>query len=249
VHHLLGEEGVSRGPPGDQICDRDYRRVCAQQYALEKLGESGEADAVRSRHRDFYESMAALLDAPARTDYQQRLDQMEVEMDNLRSAMGWSLENSDTERALSLASSLQPLWMTRGRLLEGRAWFDAVLAEADPENVEVPPAVRIRALADTAALNIYGGGSTDQAERALAIARELDDPALLARALTACGVVAGLRYDAEAARTHYSEASVLARKLDDRWSLRPAKKVAISPTRLVTGPTRGCAGCASRGCN
>ncbi len=63
------------------------------------------------------------------------------------------------------------------------------------------------------------GGRTDQAERALAIARELDDPALLARALTACGVVAGLKYNAEAAGTHYSEASVFARKLDDRWSL------------------------------
>ena len=70
-----------------------------RQYALEKLGESGEADGVRSRHRDYYESMAALLDAPARTDYQQRLDQVEVEMDNLRSALGWNLENSDTDRA------------------------------------------------------------------------------------------------------------------------------------------------------
>jgi hypothetical protein len=55
----------------------------------------------------------------------------------------------------------------------------------------------------------------------LAIARELDDPALLARTLTACCVIAGLRYNAEAARTHYSEASVFARKLDDRWSLSP----------------------------
>ena len=30
-----------------------------RQYALEKLGESGEADAVRSRHRDYYTAMAA----------------------------------------------------------------------------------------------------------------------------------------------------------------------------------------------
>ena len=30
-----------------------------RQYALEKLGESGEADAVRSRHRDHYTAMAA----------------------------------------------------------------------------------------------------------------------------------------------------------------------------------------------
>ena len=37
-----------------------------RQYALEKLGESGEADAVRARHRDHYTAMAALLDAPGR---------------------------------------------------------------------------------------------------------------------------------------------------------------------------------------
>ena len=30
-----------------------------RQYALEKLGESGEADAVRARHRDYYTAMAA----------------------------------------------------------------------------------------------------------------------------------------------------------------------------------------------
>ncbi|HWY00571.1 MAG TPA: adenylate/guanylate cyclase domain-containing protein, partial [Mycobacterium sp.] len=32
-----------------------------RQYALEKLGESGEVDAVRSRHCDYYTAMAALL--------------------------------------------------------------------------------------------------------------------------------------------------------------------------------------------
>ena len=88
-----------------------------------------------------------------------------------------------------------------------------------PNNVEASAAVRARALADTAVLNMWVGGSIEQAERALAIARELDDPALLARTLTACGFIAGTRYNAEAARTYFSEASVFARKLDDRWSL------------------------------
>ena len=170
-----------------------------RQYALEKLGESGEAERVRSRHRDYYETVAALLDTPARTDYQQRLDQVEVEMDNLRGALGWSLEHADTERALSLASSLRPLWMTRGSILEGRAWFDTVLAGDDPNNVESPPAFRARALADTAVLNVWIGDSMDRAERALAVARELDDPALFARALTACGFIAGILYNAEGA--------------------------------------------------
>src|ERR1700723_2754904 len=39
-----------------------------RQYALEKLGESGEAAAARSRHRDHYTALAAALDAPAGLD-------------------------------------------------------------------------------------------------------------------------------------------------------------------------------------
>ena len=105
-----------------------------RQYALEKLGESGEADAVRSRHRDHYTAMAALLDAPARTDYEQRLEQAEDEIDNLRAAFAWSRENGDIERALELASSLQPLWLARGRIQEGLAWFDAALADGDAQH-------------------------------------------------------------------------------------------------------------------
>ncbi|MGO9734573.1 ATP-binding protein, partial [Mycobacterium sp.] len=61
-----------------------------RQYALEKLGESGEADAVRSRHRDYYTALAALLDAPAGTDYEQRIEQANLEIDNLRAAFSWS---------------------------------------------------------------------------------------------------------------------------------------------------------------
>src|SRR6478672_5182881 len=57
-----------------------------RQYALEKLGESGEADAVRARHRDYYSSMAAMLDTPAPTGHEQRLEQAENEIDNLRAA-------------------------------------------------------------------------------------------------------------------------------------------------------------------
>ena len=163
-----------------------------RQYALEKLGESGEADAVRARHRDYYTALAALLDAPAGSDYEQRLEQADIEIDNLRAAFAWSRENSDIELALALASSLQPLWQARGRIREGLAWFDAALADLDAQHLEVAPAVRARALADRAMLATWAGAadSLDQAQHALAIAREVDDPALLARALTACGYTA-----------------------------------------------------------
>lgn len=189
-----------------------------RQYALEKLGDSGEADAVRSRHCDHYTSIAALLDAPARTDHEQLLEQAEVEMDNLRNALGWHLENRNVERALALASSLQPVWLTRGRILEGVAWFDVIPAE--DHTAAVAPAVRARALADEAVLDMYMGEERlEQARRALDIARELGDPALLARTLTACGYITGARYDVAGAAAYHSEALELVRELDDKWAL------------------------------
>jgi len=190
-----------------------------RQYAQEKLGESGEADAVRTRHRDYYTVLAARLDAPAGGDYQQRVDQADLEIDNLRAAFAWSRENSDVELALALASSLQPLWHPR-RFQEGLAWLDAALADLDAKHAEVTPAVRARALADRAMLGILAGAaaSLDQARQALAIAREVDDPALLVRALTAGGYIASF-FDAEAARAYVAEAIGLARELGDPWRL------------------------------
>jgi predicted ATPase/class 3 adenylate cyclase/DNA-binding CsgD family transcriptional regulator len=191
-----------------------------RQYALEKLAESGEADATRSRHRDHFTAMAALLDAPAGNDHEQRLEQVEVEIDNLRAAFGWCRETTDTAAALALASSLQPLWIGRGRLREGPAWLDAALSDLDSQRAEVAALVRARALADKATLDAYcGSDGLEQAERALAIAREVGEPALLARALTACGFVAGLGQRVEMARGCFAEAIGLARAVDDRWRL------------------------------
>ncbi len=189
-----------------------------RQYALEKLGESGEADAMRSRHRDHYTAMAALLDASARSDYDQRVGQADEEMDNLRSAFGWSIEIGDVSRALELASSLQPLWLSRGRIQEGLAWFDAVLGDDNVSQIGIAPPVRARALADKAVLDEHVGVyNMADAEQALALARELDDPALLARALYACG--SAVVFNSEAARPYFAEAIGLARALGDRWRM------------------------------
>ena len=190
-----------------------------RQYALEKLGESGEADAVRARHRDHYTAMAALLDTPASTGHEQRLEQAETEIDNLRAAFAWSRENSDIGLASQLASSLQPLWLGRGRIREGLAWFDAALADQNAHPPEVAPAVRAAVLADKATLDVYMGATdcVEQAQQALAIAREVDDPALVLRALTACGGIAV--YDAEVAGPYFAEAIGLARSVGDGWRL------------------------------
>ena len=151
-----------------------------RQYALEKLGESGEADDVRTRHRDYYMSMAAVLDKPASTGHQQRIEHVEAEIDNLRAAFSWSHERGDIASALQLASSLQPLWLARGRTGEGMTWFDAALGDKSAQQAEVAPAVRAGALADRVLLDstVAHVASMDQAQQALEIARGLDDPTL-----------------------------------------------------------------------
>lgn len=190
-----------------------------RQYALEKLGESGEADDVRVRHCDYYTGLAARLDAPAATGHQQLVDEAEAEIDNLRAAFAWSRESGDIERALQIASTLQPLWLTRGPLREGLGWIDDALAELRSSDGEIAPTVLARALADGALFDGWLGvpERREQAAEALAIARSLDDPALLVRALTACFATAAL--DAEHVAAFFAEAIELARQLGDKWRL------------------------------
>ncbi|OBB03546.1 transcriptional regulator [Mycobacteriaceae bacterium 1482268.1] len=186
-----------------------------RQYALEKLGESGEANDVRIRHRDHYMAVADVLNSPARPDYLEHLERIDNDIDNLRAAFAWSLEAGDAESALQLASSLFPVWQDGGRNGEGLAWLEAALAQGDSEVVE--PATRVRALVDKVMLTAWTLSSdrVEDAHRALVLAREVDDPALVIRGLIAVGVFTA--YDPQVSRPYFAEARELAENLDDPW--------------------------------
>jgi predicted ATPase/class 3 adenylate cyclase/DNA-binding CsgD family transcriptional regulator len=218
-----------------------------RQYALEKLGESGEADEVRDRHRDHYTELVADLDEPdplARKTIP--LEHVETELDNLRAAFGWSRDHNDVERALRLVSSLQPLWLSGGRIVEGLSWFGAVSAQLQSDDATVPPTVRARALADQALLTavLDSPDWLDQAKQSLAIAREVGDPPLLARSLLACGAVAV--YDKDTGRGYLTEAIDLARGVGDNrrlsqglWFLAKTAALAGEPRAGLTAGAEG----------
>ena len=146
-----------------------------------------------------------------------RLAQAEGAIDNLRAAFAWSRDNGDVERALALTSMLWPLWVARGRLREGLAWFDAAFSEGPEESVQ--PATLARALADRAGLNAQLGAvnQLDDARRALEIARDIGDPVLISRALAACAGSAA--FNPDIARPYVEEAIELARAAGDRLML------------------------------
>ena len=190
-----------------------------RQYALEKLGDSGESDAVRVRHRDHYTHLATLVDQPTSADQRQHVEQAEIEIDNLRAAFTWSCDVGDGEGALHLTCRLQRLWWSNGRVQEAVSWINAVLGDKSAAPANVTPVTYARALADRAVLTAAVGspGGMEHPERALAIAREVDDGDLLLRALIACGSTAA--FDAETARSYLDEAAGLARACGDKWQL------------------------------
>jgi predicted ATPase/DNA-binding CsgD family transcriptional regulator len=187
-----------------------------RQYARQKLDESGESDAVRDHHRDHYTAIAARLETPKRGGHAKNVVQVEAEFDNIRAAFAWSYENSDLERALLLASALQPLRFAQGRLQEGLTWFNAIL---NGEHT-LTPAIRARAIAERAVLDVWNAGTAGggQAEEALTIARGVGNPVLLLRVLNACCRIAVFYADG-AGRQHFAEATSLARELNDEWRL------------------------------
>jgi predicted ATPase/DNA-binding CsgD family transcriptional regulator len=188
-----------------------------RQYVQEKLGESGEADQVRTRHRDYYAGTAAALESHGHAGDERLLNWAKTEIDNLRTAFAWSRENSDPETALRLISSLRPLWLRGGRVREALSCLDAILADED--QVAIAPAVWADAVGHQSILAAWAGTPPElsRAQEALAIGRQLDDPVLIAQTLIACGMLAF--YDAEAAQQYFAEAIDLVRTSGDEWSL------------------------------
>ena len=97
-----------------------------RQYASEKLGESGEADEVRySSSRPLHRRWRRALDAPAVGGHEERLQQAEVEIDNLRAAFAWSRENDEVVSGfgagiLTAAAVAHPRSPSRGHRVAGR---------------------------------------------------------------------------------------------------------------------------------
>ena len=189
-----------------------------RQYAQEKLGESGEADEVRTRHRDYYSATAAELGSRGPAADDQLLEWAQTEIDNLRAAFAWSRESSDLATALQLLASLRPLWLRGGRVKEALAGLAAVLAAGEGLR-ETAPAVWVGAVAYQSLLAAWAGIPTElgPAQEALLIARRLGDEALIAQALIACASLT--LYTADVADSYAAEAIELLGAAGDRWGL------------------------------
>jgi predicted ATPase/class 3 adenylate cyclase len=189
-----------------------------REYALERLKERGEAEAVRERHARAY---ADLVERAARElagrEQRRWLDLLEVEHDNIRAALDWAIERPEPAVALRIASSGWRFWQKRGHLREARRRIANVLAQPW---VDDDPAFHVRLLEAAGGVEYWHGASataTAYYDKALSIARELGDPAVISNALynAALGRFVG-GWSAPEALPMLDEALELARQAGDR---------------------------------
>ncbi len=185
-------------------------------FAQERLSESGEEAPIRTAHADLYLALAEEA-SPAFTfdGDAAALERVEVEHDNLRSALRWCIENGGAARALRISAALAPFWLVRGHLSEGRAWLDRVLA-MDP--AAAPPGPRARALWGAGTLAHYQnayGLAAEHFREGLALARAIGDRRAEAEALSGLAATVGRHQDGAAARNMYDEALEIAGGLGD----------------------------------
>jgi len=117
---------------------RYHLQETIRQYAQRRLAEAGEEAFWRDRHLDYFVQWGEAAEPHlSGADKAAWLSQFEIEHDNLRAALAWSLSSAGKARqSLHLATLTGPFWRLHGYSSEGRARLAAALAQPGAEHPE-----------------------------------------------------------------------------------------------------------------
>ena len=184
-----------------------------RQYGQEKLLDAGELTPTRHRHLAYFVSLAGQAEPGLQgADSVLWLRRLDDELDNLRLALEWALENA-VEAGLRLACPIRRFWLLRGRTREHYDWITRLL---DRLTEQADPLLRARTLGVQASdLRFLGELSQARscAETSLALCRELGDRRGEAFNLD---TLANLQKDVFSIRTLLNQSLALYRALDDK---------------------------------
>jgi tetratricopeptide (TPR) repeat protein len=177
-----------------------------REYAAEQLTEEERA-TMAERHAYFFLTVAEEAQPNLETARQVAwLDRLEMEHENLRAALRWSVANGASEDGLRLAAALWRFWSVRGYWAEGREWLATHLS---------PAAGTSRTAARARALQGAGTLARDQGEavrarlhyeESLAIWRELGSSDGVAELLNLLGLLDMEVNDLDGAQLRFTEA-------------------------------------------
>jgi predicted ATPase/predicted Ser/Thr protein kinase len=115
----------------DPAGDRRYRLLeTIRQYGRDRLFRSGEIGSVCARHFAFVLALAQRAEPElTRSDQVRWLNRLQVEHDNIRSALEWAAGAPEcTDRGLDLATAVWWFWTRRGYFSEGQRRLGEALA-------------------------------------------------------------------------------------------------------------------------
>jgi predicted ATPase len=221
---LLRRRDSSVGP-------RYWMLETIREYAVERLGESREADELRRRHADHYLALAEEAEPNLRREWTEWLDRLEPEHDNVRAALDFFAIVGEDELALRLVAAFWWFWSLRGHLEEGRRRVEDALARDTR-----PTATRARAL--TGAQDLAGdlgdnATSRLRGEEAVSLHRELGDDWGVAYNQLGLGLFFAFDDDFEGAQPHFEDSVRLFGELgDEHWTLQASRRLAWSYEEL-----------------
>jgi predicted ATPase/class 3 adenylate cyclase len=170
-----------------------------RQYARDRLVASGESTELRTRHLARFRRMAedagpALEGAGMLAT----LEQLDIEIDNIRAALDWAFE-AEPEAGVEIAASLGQYWRARSVGSEGldrlAEAIEALrrLPEPEPDTAAERLRLAVRVLAtaarEAAMTNRRIDAARDWGDEAVRLARESGDPRTLSTALAGRGFV------------------------------------------------------------
>jgi predicted ATPase/class 3 adenylate cyclase len=186
-----------------------------REFGLEQLEASGDLEPVRRRHAEHFLGLAEEAEPHLTAqDQGEWLDRCDLEHANIRAALRWAIDRGDAEAAQAAAGALWRFWQQRGHLAEGRRWLQEVLAMPSGQG---RTAARARALAGAGGIAWWTDREASKAlyEEALAIERELGDPARLAEALYNQAFAVAAEHDWASAAPLLDESLALFRRVGD----------------------------------
>jgi predicted ATPase/class 3 adenylate cyclase len=218
-------------PPGQP--SRFSMLETIREFGLEQLEASGDLGRVQLRHAEHYLRLAVEAEPHLTAEDQCAwLDRCEQEHANLRAALRWAIDRGEAGPAQAAAGALWRFWQQRGHLAEGRRWLAETLTMPSGQ---APTAERAKALAGAGGIAWWSDQEAARRfyDEALAIERELGDPARLAEALYNASFALGAEHDLEAAARLLDESLGLFRQVGDEPGVARVLVMRVVPDAMA----------------
>lgn len=186
-----------------------------REYALERLQESNQLEALRQQHAHYFAEQIDEIGTNFHFYAGLRLDWAEEEHDNLRAMLTWSQGRSDeVELGLRMVGTLFWFWYRRGYFSEGRAWCQRFTASTSQNRWRVGRASLLLGSGSMALLQGDLAEAGRQLQEGVTISRELEDERWLAPALLAWGALALHQGDMVTAQHIFEETLVIGKRFN-----------------------------------